>query len=93
VHAVGNVGCGHSGGTVCCRQPGGCVQTVATVCGGQAGGCVQPIACVCGGQMKHWVCTVGVGWMAACAPNCCCTGVPGGGGGQFGLIAMLQICG
>jgi hypothetical protein len=66
---------GHAGGTVCTGQIGGTVgqccgalrtgHAGGTVCTGQAGGCVN------GGQTKQWVCTVGVGWIAAAA-NCCC---------------------
>src|SRR5580698_9536502 len=31
--------------------------------------------------------------MAAAAKACCCTGVPGAGGGQFGLTAIVQTAG
>jgi hypothetical protein len=65
VQNVPGVGCGQIGATVgqCC----GALRTGhagGTVCTGQAGGCVND------GQTKQWVCTVGVGWMAAAA-NCC----------------------
>jgi hypothetical protein len=85
---------GHAGGTVCTGQIGG---TVGQCCGalrtGQAGGCVN------GAQTMQWLCTVGVGWIAAAANCCCgpicgiCTGVPGPGPGQFGLATMLQMTG
>jgi hypothetical protein len=66
VQTVATVCTGQIGGTVgqCC----GALRTGhagGTVCAGQAGGCVN------GGQTKQWVCTVGVGWIAAAA-NCCC---------------------
>src|SRR5579864_9098449 len=71
------------------------VQNMPMVRCGHAGGAVCTHCCctVSGGQTKQWLCAVGVGCMAAAMTPGCCTGVPIAGGGQFGLTAILQICG